>query len=259
MPMMPSESLSRAEARRLWRLYGFNEPQDLVLEDIAYANGIVVMESRLDGAEARLIRNNTNGIIRVNERIMQPGRKRFAIAHELGHWFLHSRVSQVLACTAEDMIAKYKASPPELEANFFASELLMPSDLFRERIRSQEPSLDLIQQLAFEFAASLTATAVRYVELRDDYCAVVFSENGKIRWWRVSSSFGREAWIESGSPLSRRSLARSIHDGETISQQPQEVDLDAWISTDDLDCDTILEHSMRLGQTGQIMSLLWLP
>lgn len=190
MPTQPNEHLARAEARRLWKTYGFMNPQDLVLEDLAYANGIVVMESRLDGAEARLIRNDTNGIIRVNQEITQLGRKRFAVAHEIGHWFLHARVSQVLACTAEDMVAKYKSSSPEIEANYFASELLMPSALFRDRIRAQEPSLYLIEQLASEFATSLTAAAVRYVELRDDYCAVVFSEGGKIRWWRLSDSFG---------------------------------------------------------------------
>jgi hypothetical protein len=41
----------------------------------------------------------------------------FAVAHDLGHWLLHKNVSQVLACTSEDMVAKYKASPPEIEAN----------------------------------------------------------------------------------------------------------------------------------------------
>ena len=257
--MKPSETLARAEARRLWRTYGFTSPQELVLEDLAYANGIVVMESRLDGAEARLIRNNTNGIIRVNEQITHPGRKRFAIAHEIGHWFLHARISQVLACTAEDMISKYKASPPELEANYFASELLMPSVLFHERIRNQEPSIHLIEQLAKEFTTSLTATAVRYVELRDDYCAVVFSQGGKIRWWRLSDSFGHDAWIESGSVLSKRTLARSLYEGGAGSIQPQEVDIDAWMSTSNLDCDSIMEHSMVLGRTGQTLSLLWLP
>ncbi len=255
----PSEVLSRNQAKRLWRMYGFNSPQELVLEDLAFANGVVVLESNLDGAEARLIRNDSHGIIRVNNQITQPGRKRFAIAHELGHWFLHARLSQIVACTSDDMIAKYKASPPEIEANYVASELLMPSFIFQEKIQSEEPSLRLIEHLASEFGTTLTATAVRYVEQRDDYCAVVFSEDGKIRWWRVSDSFDRGTWIESGTPLANRTVASSLHRGDGASAHAQPVDLDAWISKIDLDCQTIMEHSMMLGRTGQIMSLLWLP
>ena len=33
----------------------------------------------------------------------RPFRRRFAIAHELGHWFLHEKESQVFVCTAERM------------------------------------------------------------------------------------------------------------------------------------------------------------
>src|SRR2546430_1201637 len=97
------------EAARLWRLHGFALPRDLVLEDLALALGVIVLEGRLDSADARLIRTGKRGLIRVKEDIPELGRKRFAIGHDLGHWLLHKNVSQVLACTSEDMVAKYKA------------------------------------------------------------------------------------------------------------------------------------------------------
>src|SRR5262245_59118721 len=112
-------------AAKLWARYGFATPDDLVLEDLAFALGVVVLEGRLDSADARLIRRGQKGLIRVKEDIPEPGRKRFAVAHEIGHWELHQAVSQVLSCTSEDMVAQYKASPPEIEANYFAAELLM--------------------------------------------------------------------------------------------------------------------------------------
>jgi IrrE N-terminal-like domain len=100
-------------------------------------------------------------LIRVKEDILEPGRKRFAIAHDMGHWLLHKNVSQVLACTSEDMVAKYKASAPEIEANYFAAELLMPEKLFAPRIDRASLSVRLIKDLAADFQTTLTATAIR--------------------------------------------------------------------------------------------------
>src|SRR4051812_13642102 len=106
---MPSPEVRRAfsigDARRIWKRYGFREPRDLVLEDLAFALGVVVLEEPLESADARLIRGTKSGIIRVNSNIPWEGRKRFAIGHELGHWHLHANVSQLLACTSEDMRA----------------------------------------------------------------------------------------------------------------------------------------------------------
>lgn len=261
---MPSPQVSKvlpaAEAARLWRLYGFAAPSDLVLEDLALALGVVVLEGRLDSADARLIRKGQQGLIRVKEDIPELGRKRFAIAHELGHWLLHKNVSQVLACTSEDMVAKYKASAPEVEANYFAAELLMPEKLFAPRIRKARPSLQLLKELATDFETTLTATAIRYVEVSDDYCAVVVSERGKVRWWRGSAVFEELCWIEPGSLLSRDCVAGAIFSGEAPPSGPQEVDASAWVENPGkLEDDTLFEEAFLVERYGQIISLLWLP
>lgn len=59
------------------------------------------------------------------------GRDRFTIAHELGHFFLHSNVTLTLA--REDAIPKHIPSycDPEWQANTFASEFLMPHDMIQ--------------------------------------------------------------------------------------------------------------------------------
>ena len=46
------------------------------------------------------------------------------------------------------MIIKHKASAPEVEANYFAAELLMPEKLFIPRLRKSRPSFELIKTLA---------------------------------------------------------------------------------------------------------------
>lgn len=56
------------------------------------------------------------------------GRDRFTIAHEIGHYFLHA--DELVVARNKNSI--YKAyTDPEWQANKFAAELLIPSDLTR--------------------------------------------------------------------------------------------------------------------------------
>lgn len=255
-----SPILAHAEAARVWDLYGFQGPQDLVLEDLAWAMGVLVMDGPLDGADARLLRKGARGLIRVKDTLPERGRRRFAIAHELGHWLLHKNVSQVLACTSLDMVAQYQGSEPEIEANYFAAALLMPESLFGPRVRGHRPSAERVKSLAAAFDTSLTATAVRCVELADDYCAVVISEQGQVRWWRASADFAEHFWIDPGSPLSRYTVAGSIGQGEPVPKGPEEVDLECWLpGARGIESSIIVEEVISLDSYGQIISLLWLP
>src|SRR5688572_7280507 len=134
MTQRPNRILPTTEADRIWSLYGYASPKELVLEDLAMALGIVVIDGPLDSALGRLVRSGDTGIARISESIKEPGRRRFAIAHEIGHWLLHKKVSQLIACTEEDMLASYKSSPYEAEASIFAGSLLLPEKLFIERV-----------------------------------------------------------------------------------------------------------------------------
>ena len=256
----PNTIIAEAEARRVWSLYGFTSPDELVLEDLALAMGVIVVEGALDGAVARLVRRGDKGLIRVRQDVPEPGRKRFGLAHELGHWILHKGQSQVLACTEDDLYASYKGSNLEVEANAFAAGLLMPEELFAARIADSRPSVGKIKALAEEFGTSLTATAVRYVEVRDDYCAVVISEGGKVRWWRASRDLREHFWLDAGRALSPNTLAAGVFRGESAPRRPSLVDAGAWLSGDaGLDDDEIYEQVLPLPRYGQVISLLWLP
>ncbi len=64
-----------------------------------------------------------------------PPRRRFTIAHEIGHWRLH-RGSEAAVYCRHSAIDSEDASPlptPEEEANAFAAALLMPAALIREQ------------------------------------------------------------------------------------------------------------------------------
>ncbi len=134
MLMDPKANLTRARftADKLIKRFAITRPEDIALEDIAMTLGILVIDDHLEGAEARLLRKGGKGIIRVKADIPEIGRRRFAIAHEIGHWELHADLSQWALCSEADVLG-YSGSPPEIEANAFASGLLMPTPLFRPR------------------------------------------------------------------------------------------------------------------------------
>ena len=64
------------------------KPAEILIEEIAFAFGAIVRYEPLAGADGRLVRLGDRGVIRIREDIPELGRRRFVIAHELGHLLL---------------------------------------------------------------------------------------------------------------------------------------------------------------------------
>src|SRR5713101_7903067 len=125
----PDFARAEAAAFRITKNYGCLHPADIKLEDLAWDRGVTVSTGVLVGSEGRLIRKGRRGLIRVRASENQIGRRRFSIAHELGHWELHQE-TQWIVCSSENL-RDYKTSPLEAEANTFAADLLTPAYLVR--------------------------------------------------------------------------------------------------------------------------------
>jgi Zn-dependent peptidase ImmA (M78 family)/transcriptional regulator with XRE-family HTH domain len=111
-------------------------------------------------------------------------RRRFTIAHEIGHFLLPFHDSRA-QCAKNDLgiIRSVDARRArEAEANRFAAALLLPQQPFRADIRRLgKPDTRHILKLADKYNTSKEATARRYAELSDDPCAIIFSRNGQTR------------------------------------------------------------------------------
>lgn len=249
---------SRIAATRLLKEFYISSPDEIRLEDIAMLNGVQVREGGLAGADARLVRMGSHGIIRISDKIRELGRKRFAMAHELGHWKLHQSASQLYDCSEQDMI-NYTGSPMEVEANTFASELLMPSMMFRPACRKGDPSLDMIRSLADEFCTSLTSTAVRYVEEAKETCIVVFSEQGKVKWWKGKDGYDASTWIDAKQQIHPDSAAwECLKDGVAVTLL-QKVPKTCWFQNlREYRQFEAYEQAMQLGYYPIIVSLIWI-
>lgn len=251
------EGKARQGAREIIVKLNIRHPSEINIEAIAFYHKIWVKECKLDKTDGYLIRKGEKVCIFVNQGI-ELTRKRFTIAHELGHFMLHSKESQLNFCLIENFKYFYEyLSPNEKEANIFVGELLMPQGLFTAAIGKSTPSIQKVQELAKEFQTSLTATAIRYMELCSFTCAVVFSKDGKIKWFKPSEYF--KPRITVGMKVPEDSNAAKLHAGETAVTRFNRLPIGSWISSKSLDrSDWIEEQAIPLPAYGSVMTLLWM-
>lgn len=113
------------------------------------------------------------------------GRMNFTCAHELGHTFFYESVPSVKYRTAASSQPHHDPEEERL-CNVAAAELLMPSEVFVKISRDHRPSARSLQAIAQTFESSLTATAVRLLNLKvweaTFVCWQVKEEGLKARW-----------------------------------------------------------------------------
>lgn len=248
-----------AEARRFLNKYGVTSPKEIVLEDMAVGEDIELKIAPLAGAEAHLVRVDDVGSITISDKLRSRGLQRFAIAHELGHWCMHKGVRQKFYCSSDDM-REYRNSGPELEANTFAGEVLMPKHLIAAKRLAEEPSWETIQWFVNEFEVSPISAAIRYVELAKQSVIAVFSDGRNVRWWRENRQRTGGLWLESQQSLAIDSIA--YHLGSSTGNTPvlEQVPWDAWFPHVRANDDTeLFELAAPLDDAGCMLSLLWMP
>ncbi len=230
-------------------------PSEIYVRDIAMSLGALVREREMHGCEARLVRKGDIGIISVNNLIPEEGRKRFAIAHEIGHFILHTG-TQLILCNEDDMHIWKESKAQEIEANEFSASLLMPQEIFIRFIRIGQPTLNMVSELAKEFRTTLTATALRYVGFTKEPCALVVSKDGFIKWYRKSGCFNFH--VKVGEKLSFDTYAFDYFDGVNLPNEPDSVPARAWLAGEIDEEAELFEQSLSLGSYGVVLSLLWI-
>lgn len=171
-------------------------PIPVPIDELAFMMDIIdIKEMETEGYEGGLLTDidKSQGCILVN-RNSSLQRRRFTIGHELGHFLcpFHKPLSgDQFLCSYDDMRLtqareKDRATRMEIEANQFAALLLMPLPHFRKDLRLQrDVDIEHILVLARRYETSKEATARRYVDVQDEPCAVIVSQNGRIlRFYR---------------------------------------------------------------------------
>lgn len=186
------------------------------------------------------------------------GRRRFSIAHELGHLYIPTHDARLEAwCGDDDMTAsEHHGECLEWEANDFAAELLMPGHLFRRDASKHVPCFSAVSALADPswYDVSITAAALRYVELTREPCALISSRHCEIEWIARSESFVyRIPWR--GDALPSTSIA-AWGSNEGVPQ-PQALDPYTWLELRQNNPVEVFESTHVVPAQDIVLSLVW--
>jgi Zn-dependent peptidase ImmA (M78 family) len=186
---------------------GVAGPSEIDVTALAWLQGAVVKECQLRGCEALIRGYDSKAVIRI-EITATESRKRFSIAHELGHWHLHR--GRNFRCTLSSGKVDEALSRYEREADRFAADLLLPDYLFRPAIASLGPvTSGFLQGLAEVFQTSLTTTTVRLAEADLHPLATIIRE-GPVRR-RFQRSLPMVGWfLKQALPSVTDSTARIV-------------------------------------------------
>jgi len=258
---------ARIEAFKLRHRCGVERPDHLQVERVAARLGIRLLYLPLNGATAQLLVRPGRVSIVVSDRITDPAERRFAIAHELGHYVLrHPAPPAAELCEPRprDPFAHGYAGPDDVardieeEADIFAMELLMPGEIVRNFCDRRPMTLDVPAQIAQICGVSLVASAVRVTERTYRVCAAVLRQHGRVRWTSPSTRFLHRFGmvLPAGYEVDRRSVASQFFDRGRLPEEPLRVPISTWVDApEELHFE---EHATSTGTSGEVISMLWL-
>ena len=139
------------------------------VEEIARRLGVTVERSAFERDLSGMahVKGGTP-IVGINS-LHHPNRRRVTLAHELGHVCLHRQFLETVVHVDKGSLRRDAASAMgteaiEIEANAFASELLMPQDLLDREIGGRDIDLEddmEVERLARRFSVSIAAMRFR--------------------------------------------------------------------------------------------------
>jgi Zn-dependent peptidase ImmA (M78 family) len=188
----------------------------------------------IDGFEGMLKANNskTKWLIVYNDGNGSEGRQRFTVAHEFGHYMVHRELQDEFACHDDEISTGERSKRDiEAEADQFASTLLMPYDDFRRQVNGQPISFDLIGHCADRYGVSLTAAALRWIDIAPERAILIASRDDHMLWAKSNAdAFKSKAYFATRNnviELPRKALAHSANTEIAVSQQ--DIRANTWL------------------------------
>ncbi len=243
-------------ARALIKRFDLAVPVDLY--EFAGKIGLRIREVESRGFEGAIVRlwNKPTGIIALRRDVREPGRKRFTVAHEIGHYVLPGHGKYERSCKGEDIEAWRGGTPrQEIEANRFASELLLPTAHVRRIVQAQLASIETAKYLNSNLQTSLTAALLKTVEVTEERCCVVLSTDNTIDWARPNETFRH--YVRKGEKLSTDSLASRLMRSGEEREAAAMVPAAAWLDDSKIKLDArVHEDSIFQPRYNSVLTVL---
>lgn len=182
---------------------------------------------------------------------VSPGRRRFTIAHEFGHYLMHRLLLPDGIRCSEESVTFRDGQELEAEADEFAGYLLMPFDDFRTQLPADAvPSLDELSVAAERYGVSLIACILRWLEYTSRRSMLVVARDGFVLWAKPSKPAFKSGLfirtrkappyeIPANSLITRRDLA-------DIGREGVDHPIGVWF---DEPCTEITLHSDKYDQS----------
>jgi len=189
------------------------------------------------------------------------GRVNFSLAHELGHYYLHSRY--LLSGKSHNSQSDYRSKDPmEREADAFAAALLMPRHLFKSRIEKLRREIctlrDICKLAKDQFKTSITSTTLRYLKCDFEPCAMVMSRDNQVLWadYSTDMQYLGMKYIPFGSRVPAKSRSFALRHDSPDDIVDGEIDSQVWFEYPKRS--QLWEEAMTLGHTGLVLTFLTL-
>lgn len=257
----------KVTAIKLREEIGIDDPTEIPLEDVIVAYGGYLQNKPMGNVDGRIVYGKKISSIYINSEIKYEGRRRFALAHELGHLLMHKgsplhddNVSLDWFNSTEKQLKK---GVQEYEANQFATEYLMPSDLFYNEAKGNVFNPTLIRSLADRFNASLTSVAFKCFDVDIHPIAMFHIFNGKVKYWKKSADL--KVFIKNVPKLSPPDDSVAMEyieaDYEPIyktEELVQSIDKSTWFELREDERDTgFFEYCIVAKSYKNILSIVW--
>lgn len=170
--------------------------------------GISVIDNYPLEKDGYLICSDGLKLIFVSNEISNRHRKRFVIAHEIGHFLMHRE--QMYCCSEISVNQPQRINTPiqEQQANEFASEILLPTNDFISRLPAGHISFALIREMANLYDVSVTMTAMKAVKNSNTEEEILLCyENNRLKWYATGN--------------------REIHPSQVPTRCPVELDVNS--------------------------------
>lgn len=214
----------------LWQAYGPDTyPVDLraVVDEVVNKSAgndrlslATELLSEADGAMVRSRVNKNEFAAIVNSGVRNARRRRFTMAHEIGHFVLHRSAYDDFLCT-RNMLEDFKTEGIEKEANEFAAQLLMPPNRVKD-FDAKPWTVDTLKEIAEFFEVSLQAAGLRMAQLSSRKRAFVVSVSDFVEWgvssnklFKTGCYFKQLMEVPGGSTAHGAELSHELLDAPT--------------------------------------------
>lgn len=238
---------------KLLKELGIAAPDEIDIEAIAEYCQATVIPQKLKGSAARIIGIGDRAFITVDSA-SHRARQRFSAAHELGHWMLDRGKLANFVCSEKNFVSDWTGDNPERRANRYAADLLLPKFMFEPLAKNKEITFQTVRELCSLFQTSITATAIRLVEL-GSFPAIIVCNSKQNRRWQIRGAdvpYDIQLRDEPGQYTNAFDL---LH-GKVSTANPENIQASDWVTHARSRYYSVYEDSVKVTED-LVLSLLW--